>query len=87
MDRELALKLYEVYKLEKKLKRPLYQGDFWSHNICSLGKCTTLINNLLRDKSIEEFNMRGSNVYRVTNVGMVHMQSYLDLKREIERIH
>ena len=87
MDRVLALQLYEIYKLQKKLNRPVYQGDLWSHGICSLGKCTQLVDNLLKDKSIEEFNYRGSNVYRVTNVGMAHMQSYLDIKREIERIH
>lgn len=85
MDRALALQLYEIYKLQKKLSRPIYQGELWSNGICSLGKCTSLVDALMRDKSIEEYNYRGSNVYRVTNIGMAHMKSYLDIKREIER--
>ena len=86
MDRNLALTLFEIYKLEHTVGREIYEKEIITHGICSKHKAKEVIEELLENFSIEERNLRGSNVYNVTNIGRAHLDSYLDIRREKEKI-
>lgn len=83
MDRELALKLHKIYLLEKEYKRAIYPEEIWAHGICSSSKINDLIESLLKDHSIIGVAIRGANAYNITNTGRAHLESYLDIKREM----
>lgn len=83
MSRDLAIQLSKIYKLEKDKKRPVYLAELSSNGVCSVHRAKGLIEDLLKDYSIEELSIRGSNAYTVTIIGKAHIESYIDLKREM----
>lgn len=86
MDRILATKLFEIYKLEKTLGREVYEKELITHGICSKHEAKRVIAVLVKNLSISEENLRGSNVYKITNFGINNLNSYLDIRRELEKI-
>jgi hypothetical protein len=85
MDRQLALKLFEIQKLENELKRGIYPDELVSKQIASRHEVGPLIEALASTFSIDVENVQGANAYHVTNIGYRHLMSYLDFKRELEK--
>jgi len=83
MNRELALNLFSLYQLEKQYDRPVFPEELRAHSGLSQKEIKSTIESLLNDYSIQEMSEHGANVYTVTNIGIAHLQSYLDLKREL----
>lgn len=83
MDRSLALKLMDFYKLEKKLNRNLYDEDLHLNGVERRSKVKNLLESLLEDNSIDIENIRGANTYKITRKGLSNLESYLDIKREL----
>ncbi len=83
MERRLALKLFDFYKLEKELDRNLYDEDLHLHGVERRSKVKILLESLLNDNSIDVENIRGANTYKITNKGLSNLESYLDIKREL----
>ena len=83
MERDLALKLFAIYKLQNEYKRNIYPDELRTHGICTRSQIKPLIDDLKVHHDIEEENIQGANTYRVTNIGISHLQSYLDIKREL----
>lgn len=83
MERTTALQLFEIYKLQKNYGRNIYPEELRGHNICSGSRAKSLIEELKDVFAIEEENVQGANTYRVTNIGIAQLESYLDLKRQL----
>ncbi len=83
MNRELALKLFRIYQLEKQYQRPVFPEDLRAHAGMSQKEIKSTIEELLKNCAIKEMSERGANVYTVSNIGIAHLQSYLDIKREM----
>ncbi len=83
MNRSLALKLMDFYKLEKKLNRNLYDEDLHLNGVERRSKVKSLLESLLEDNSIDIENIRGANTYKITRKGLSNLESYLDIKREL----
>jgi hypothetical protein len=83
MSRELAVKLWKIYILEKDYNRGIYPDELRSHGICTKHEISSLIDALKKDCALIETNVQGANTYTVSNIGKAHIESYLDLKREM----
>lgn len=86
MDRILATKLFEIYKLEKAKGRAIYEKELVSQGIFGKHEAKNTIEELMKTYSLNEENIMGANVYSVSNIGFAHMESYLDIKRELKKI-
>lgn len=83
MKRETALKLFEIYKLQCEYGRNVYPEELRGHGICSERELKDLFAELQEVFAIEEHNVMGANTYRVTNIGVAQLESYLDIRREM----
>ncbi len=83
MNRELALNLFSLYQLEKEYNRAVFPEELRAHAGLSQKEIKSTIEQLLADYSITEASEHGANVYSVTNIGIAHLESYLDIKREM----
>ncbi|MBR1671085.1 MAG: hypothetical protein IJ695_10355 [Butyrivibrio sp.] len=83
MDRETATKLFELHKLEKEYGRGVYPEELHAHGVCTKSQVGPLIENLMETFSVIEENVQGANTYRLSNIGLAHLESYLDFKREL----
>ena len=72
MEREMALHLYGIYKIEKECGREVYPDELRTHNVCTASRIPTLLEELKDMGAIEETNNQGANVYHVTNTGITH---------------
>lgn len=83
MEREVANKLFKLYKLEKECDRGIYPEELHTHGICTRSQVKPLIEKLVNASCLIEENVRGANAYRISKRGIINLESYLDLKREM----
>ena len=83
MERAVAEKLFEIYKLEKEMNRGIYPEELWTRGICTKHQIQPLFDALMSVDALVEESYRGANIYRISNIGYAQMESYLDIKREL----
>ncbi len=84
MDRNSALTLYGIYKIEKERGRGIYPEELASFRCASRAGARPAVDALLADGMLEEHTEHGASIFNVTNKGIYGMKAYLDIKRELE---
>lgn len=83
MGRENAVLLSKIYAIQKERGRGIYPEELASFQVCARSKCKEVIDRLLTDSMLIESSDNGANVYAVSNIGLAHMEAYLDIRREM----
>ena len=83
MGRENALMLSKIFQIEKERGRGIYPEELANYQICGKGSCKQVIDHLMENCLLVEETVSGANTYRVSNIGLAHMEAYLDIKREM----
>ena len=46
-------------------------------------KCKEIVNDMMDEGYLVEESLHGANAYTVSNIGLAHMEAYLDIRREM----
>ena len=86
MDREDAVIMSKIYKVELLLKRAICFQDLVAEKVLPVAKSKKKLDEFYEKGYLKVNSIKGLNVYNVQPGAKKHILAYLDLKRELQKV-